>query len=332
MYQECSFVSVIVPAYNSAATLGICLSALENQTYPRAGYEIIVVDDGSTDNTAEVAKDYGTKVLLQTNQGAASARNLGAKAAKGEIVLFTDADCEPLGNWVAQMVRPFSDPEVVGAKGFYKTRQSELIAHFAQAEYDIKCERLKRQNSIDFIDTYSAAYRRDVFLDAGGFDVIYTTASGEDSELSYRLSLQGYRMVPVLGAFVYHLHPNTLWKYLKKKYRNAYWRVVTWRKHPTKIVRDSHTPLSYKLEVVLVPLFILSLAGALVMPSLFLWISMFLWVLFLVLEYQFWRALAREPRLLLVSPFLLLLRGATAAGGAAVRVLEILLGRRAGAS
>jgi len=90
-------VSVIVPAYNAARTLGACLEALGQQTMPREQYEIILVDDGSTDDTAQIAGRYaGVKVLkLARNRGAAAARNAGIAAAQGELLLFTDADCIP---------------------------------------------------------------------------------------------------------------------------------------------------------------------------------------------------------------------------------------------
>jgi glycosyltransferase involved in cell wall biosynthesis len=323
--QESPFVSVIIAAYNAGNTLGICLQALENQIYPKDRYETIVVDDGSSDTTVDIARQYKARVFSQANQGAAVARNRGAKEAKGELLLFTDSDCEPLVDWIAQMVRPFLNPEIVGAKGFYKTRQPQLVARFAQLEYDIKCDKLKKDVYIDFIDTYSAAYRRDVFLQFGGFDAIYTTASGEDMEFSYKLSLKGYKMVSVPDAFVYHLHPDRLSKYLRKKYRNAFWRVVTWRKHPSKIMKDSHTPDSQKLEVVLAPLLTLSIIAACIWPSVFIWVALLLLVLFLFNEREFIVKASRDLPLVISAPVLLYLRGMVGALGAGVHIGKILL-------
>jgi cellulose synthase/poly-beta-1,6-N-acetylglucosamine synthase-like glycosyltransferase len=319
------FISVIIPAFNAANIIHNTLSALKNQRYPKDFFEVIVVDDGSRDNTAEVAQKMGVVVLAQSNQGAGVARNLGVKRAKGEIILFTDSDCEPQEDWIELMVEPFQNPEVVGAKGFYKTKQHEFAARFAQAEYEIKCNMLKKAHYIDFIDTYSAAYRRDIFLEAGGFDAVYTTASGEDSELSYKLSMKGYKMVAVPNAFVYHLHPDTISKYLKKKYRNAYWRVVTWKKYPSKIARDSHTPNSYKFEVMLAPLFLLLLMISFLYPAT-IWLTMIIFVLFLVNETGFLaQVYRRDFKLFLISPLLLFLRGFAAAIGAAAKMSEMLI-------
>src|SRR5690242_19491312 len=122
--------SVIIPAYNAVRTLPATLTALRAQTYPADRLEVIVVDDGSTDATAEVAAAGGARVLRQANAGPAAARNRGAAAASGDFVLFTDADCEPIPTWVERMVAPFADPAVVGVKGVYRTRQHSPVARF----------------------------------------------------------------------------------------------------------------------------------------------------------------------------------------------------------
>jgi hypothetical protein len=152
-------VSVIVPAYNAEATLGDCLAALQ--------------------------------LIRQPNAGPAAARNRGVQAARGEILLFTDADCAPTPDWIERLTEPFRAPEVAGAKGVYRTRQRELVARFVQLEYEDKYARMSRQDRIDFVDTYSAAYRRDVFLANGGFDALFPAASVEDQEFSFRLARKG---------------------------------------------------------------------------------------------------------------------------------------------
>lgn len=261
-------VSVIIPTYNAEETISSCLKALQNQSFASCDYEIIVVDDGSTDNTQDIVRRFDVELLNQNHQGAGAARNLGAKRAKGEVILFTDADCEPHYNWIEEMCKPFHRDDIVGVKGFYRTKQQNIIARFAQIEYENKYDFMTKDEYIDFIDTYSAGYRREIFLKNGGFDPIYITASGEDSELSYRLASKGYKMIPVTSAIVYHKHPDTLLKYGKKKFRNAYWRVVTWNKHPSKGVRDSHTPTSLKLQVLLSSALIPLGFGSLLQPYL----------------------------------------------------------------
>ena len=129
-------ISVVVPAYNAREAIAECLEALLHQTVPRDRYEVIVVDDGSSDGTAEVVRPYGVKLLQQANQGPAAARNLGVAHAQGEIILFTDADCAPHADWIEQLTRPLLDDEIVGSKGVYRTRQRGLLPRFIQLEYE----------------------------------------------------------------------------------------------------------------------------------------------------------------------------------------------------
>lgn len=242
--------SVIVPAYNAASTIEECLEALVRQTEPQSNYEIVVVDDGSTDGTADRARAFGAvRVLSACHRGPAAARNLGARLALGDVLLFTDADCAPSEAWVSELLKALQDPSIVGAKGTYRTRQTGAIARFVQLEYQDKYARMSRAATIDFVDTYSAAYRRDVFLSSGGFDESFPSASVEDQELSFRLAKQGYRMVFAPRAIVYHRHPSTLVAYARRKFRIGFWKVRVHRRHPSKAWRDSHTPPVLKVQV-----------------------------------------------------------------------------------
>ncbi|MCX6029151.1 MAG: sugar transferase [Chloroflexi bacterium] len=249
---RCLPVSVIVPAYNSAATLPLCLTALAAQDYPHDTYEVIVVDDGSTDDTAALARAAGVKVITQPNSGPAAARNTGAAAATGDLLLFTDADCAPVPGWIRALVAPFADPRVAGAKGAYLTRQAALVPRFTQLEYADRYDHMASAETIDFVDTYSAAYRRDVFLANGGFDTIFPTASVEDQELSFRLAEKGYRLVFAPQAQVYHRHNPTLAAYIRRKFFIGYWKALLARWHPGRLVKDSHTPQVLKMQMGLV--------------------------------------------------------------------------------
>ena len=230
--------SVIIPVYNEAQTLGDCLASLVRQTGQRQDLEIIVVDDGSTDNTPDVVRGFpGVRLLRQSRQGPAAARNRGAREARGEIILFTDGDCIPLDNWLEEMLAPFhQDPDLIGVKGAYITRQRALTARFVQIEYEDKYDKLAKQKYIDFIDTYSAGYRRRTFLEAGGFDQEFPVACAEDVELSYRLANLGCKLVFNPRARVIHRHPESIRVYLRKKFKFAYWRMLSLKKHPNKIL------------------------------------------------------------------------------------------------
>jgi lipopolysaccharide/colanic/teichoic acid biosynthesis glycosyltransferase/glycosyltransferase involved in cell wall biosynthesis len=241
-------ISVIVPARNAACTIEDCIAALRKQSVSHTLYEIIAVDDGSTDDTPAIARQAGAAVISLPPSGAAAARNAGLRAAGGDIVCFTDADCVPQRNWIETITAPLQH-DVVGCKGTYRTRQQALIARFVQLEYEEKYDRMRPLGQINFVDTYSAAYRRAVLLANGGFDE--NVAYVEDQELSFRLAARGYKMVFVPDAVVEHQHSETLMAYFRKKWHIGYWKAQIMRRFPNRVVRDSHTPQSLKLQMLL---------------------------------------------------------------------------------
>ncbi|MBI4666715.1 MAG: glycosyltransferase [Nitrospinae bacterium] len=277
-------VSVVVPAYNAQKTITACLAGLFSQSYPEELYEVIVVDDGSTDNTGAFAKNFPVRYIRQENSGPATARNAGAKESRGGLIMFTDSDCVPTNKWIEEMARPFGDPQVAAVKGAYKTTQGSLTARFAQVEFEERFEMLKAADSIDMVDTYSAAFRAEVFWGAGGFDESFPAANNEDTDLSYKLSSAGKRMVFNPSAIVFHMgHPATPCRYARVKFWRGYWRMVVYGRYPEKMVKDTYTPQTLKLQIAFVfgGLGLLSLApfsdmaakGAIIMALAFLGVA-----------------------------------------------------------
>ena len=256
--------SVVIPAYNAAAHLPAALAALRAQTWPADRLEVLVVDDGSTDDTAAVARAGGARLVPAAHAGPAAARNRGAAAATGAYLLFTDADCVPEPGWVAAMCAPFADPAVVGVKGAYRTAQRGLLPRFVQVEFVDRYRRQARYAQIDLVDSYAAAFRRAAFLAAGGYDTRFPAANNEDVELSYRLAEAGARLVFAPEARVAHTHPAALGRYLRVKVGRGYWRALVYRMYPGKALRDSYTPQWLKLQVGLAGLTAALLPAALV--------------------------------------------------------------------
>jgi glycosyltransferase involved in cell wall biosynthesis len=246
--------SVIIPVYNGAATIAACLDGLAQQTTPPSQFEVIVVDDGSRDQSVRKIIDWQAthpllqvRLLQQPNGGPASARNAGVVVAQAPILLFTDADCRPGPAWIATMVGALRQPGVSGVKGVYRSQQREWVAQFVQAEYEDRYDRMRRQAQIDFIDTYSAAYWRTLFVEHGGFDPRLIAC--EDQEFSFRLVAHGHRLVFTPAAWVEHRHVTSVWAYARRKYAFGFWKARLTQWHPDRLVQDSHTPQTLKAQM-----------------------------------------------------------------------------------
>jgi glycosyltransferase involved in cell wall biosynthesis len=306
-------VSVIIPAYNAGKFIDKCINALLNQEYNKDDYEVILVDDGSSDNTADVVKGYPVKYIWQTNSGPAAARNKGANEAQGDIILFTDSDCVPMNNWIEEMIKPFRDSKVMAVKGAYRTDQKTLTARFVQIEFEERFEMLKKAESIDMIDTYSAGYRKSVFLSLGGFDPSFPIANNEDTELSYRMSNAGHKMIFNPDAVVYHLnHPDSIKKYVRLKFWRGYWRMIVYKRYPDKMLKDSYTPQTLKLQILLLLLFLISLPPALLLRNIMFYPLLLTLSLFILLTFPFIKlALQKGIFFAFLSPFFLSIRAAS---------------------
>ncbi|HHH42916.1 MAG TPA: glycosyltransferase [Gammaproteobacteria bacterium] len=318
-------VTVVIPAYNATSTIDICMKSLAAQQGFTGSVEVIVVDDCSTDETVKrleywreklSGERFRLRILRQEkNQGPAAARNRGAQEAVGDFVLFTDADCEADSHWLAEMIRPFEDPEVSAVKGAYKTRQKELAARFCQAEFEDRYRLLDRHRYVDVVFSYSAGFRTRVFLDTGGYDPAFPVADNEDTDLSYRLATAGHRIVFNRKAIIYHHHPDTLGWYLRKKYSRAYWRMLVYKRYPEKAVADTYTPQTLKLEILLAAVLLLSLLLSLWIPAS-LWVSAVAAAAFLVLGLSFVAKLEVPGwDLKLAAPFIMFARAVVMGAG-----------------
>ena len=299
MNQDTPSISVIIPAYNASRVLGACLDALERQTVARERYEIIVVSDGPVETAVETMADRrGVILLAQPRRGAAAARNLGSRQARGDIILFTDADCVPEPNWIEAMVAPFAGSapsetvedaplrqQVVGGCGVVRTHQTSLVPRFIQLEYDYRYRNIARHTQIDFVNTATAAYLRHIFMESGG--VREDLLGAEDTELSFRLSSQGYTLAFTPQATVYHSHPESILDYIRRKYHYSYWRVVVYQEYPHKAVADSRTPQIQKIQVGLLILLVATIIGSALWSGL-VWLAGALALLFLVVSLPFW--------------------------------------------
>ncbi len=211
MHTAVPILSVIVPAYRCAAYLQQCLQGLLASDLPRASWELIVVDDGSPDDTADVARAVADQVLRVSDgpRGPAHARNVGARAATGTVLLFIDADVVVAPTTLRGFATHFADDATLGAAfGAYDDAPSE--ANFI-SQYRNLLHRYVHMLHPGNADTFWAgcgAVRREIFLAIGGFDAArYPRPQIEDIELGYRLRAYGARIL---------LDPDLQGKHLKR--------------------------------------------------------------------------------------------------------------------
>ena len=313
-------ISIVIPVHNEKQRLDRCLAALRGQSV-QPELEIVVVDDGSTDGGVDYLERSGVRVVRQVNQGPAAARNTGAASARGDIILFIDADCVADANWLREMLRPFEDSEVVAVKGAYRTRQRGLVARFVQIEFEHRYRRLRNSRRVDFLASYSVGFRRRYFLEIGGFraDLIMN----EDVELAYRISHSGGKMVFNRNAAVYHEHPETLRSYFLIKFWRGYWRAVVYKKYPGKAVSDSYTPPSLKFQVLSVYLVSLCGLAGLVIPRGLLAAGLVAGVSTATMARFTLRALRRDFAVALLSVPLLWVRATALMAGTAAALIAV---------
>ncbi len=304
-------ISVIIPARDAENKIGGCLDALLHQEGFQIGqdYEIIVVDDGSIDGTAEIAARYPIKVIQQSNQGPAAARNHGMQSASGTILAFTDADCIPASDWLRNLTRPFDNPDIVGVKGAYLTHQRGLVPRFVQLEYEYKDARMLRLQSIDFIDTFSAAYRKDVFEQNKGFNETFRNPAVEDIEFSFRLACKGYHLVFEPKATVFHQHDNDLKEYVERKYLIGFWGAHMLRWTAEKFLTDTHTAPTQRVEIALVALLLTCLPFIAIWPAYGSMAFLAMLVIFLLVTSPFQAFIAkRDAKVLFIAAIMLITR------------------------
>lgn len=205
-------VSVVVPIYNGAVTIGACLDSLLHQTAVDFCYEIIVVENGCTDTTAQVVQRYPVRLISCRERGPAAARNTGVTVSTGDILAFTDADCIADPGWLAALVAPFADPQVgavAGAIRAYDCGGHTLVGCFSHEHEPLVNYISGEHEFLPHVCTANASYRRVVFDQLGGFNRRLATA--EDIDLSWRMQLEtSYTVRYAAAAVVRHQHRETL--------------------------------------------------------------------------------------------------------------------------
>jgi GT2 family glycosyltransferase len=231
-------VSVIVCSYNGASTIRDCCEALTRLSYPT--YEVIVVDDGSTDDTAAIAGQYDVVLIRTENRGLSNARNIGLAAATGEIVAYIDDDAYPDPEWLTYLAATFLNTSHVGIGGpnLPPTGKRPIAECVAQAPGG-PVHVLITDREAEHIPGCNMAFRRDALEAIGGFDPRFRTA-GDDVDVCWRLRERGWTLGFHPGALVWHHPRDSVRAYWKQQTGYGRAEAMLERKWPEKYNGAGH--------------------------------------------------------------------------------------------
>jgi len=224
-------VSVVVASYNGARTLKTCLDSLAGLNY--ADYEIILVDDGSTDETPQIAQLYhGVRYLRQQNLGLSAARNAGITAATGEIVAFTDSDCRSDEDWLYYLVGDLLKGDFAGIGGHnFLPPEDSCVAAAVMVSPGGPAHVMLTDREAEHIPGCNMAFYKWALQEIGGFDPIFRKA-GDDVDLCWRLLKLGRKIGFSPAGFVWHYRRSTIAAYLKQQAGYGEAEALLVGKHP----------------------------------------------------------------------------------------------------
>jgi O-antigen biosynthesis protein len=231
-------ISVVVCSYNGSRTIGETLAALENLDYP--DYEIIVIDDGSTDQTSVIAGRHAVRLIRTENNGLSAARNLGMNAATGEIISYIDDDAYPDPHWLIYLAAAFMRTEHAGIGGPNIAPPGDgMIADCVANAPGGPVHVLLSDEVAEHIPGCNMAFRREPLVAIGGFDPRFRVA-GDDVDICWRLQERGSTLGFVPAAVVWHHRRNSIKAYFKQQHGYAKAEALLAEKWPGKYNTAGH--------------------------------------------------------------------------------------------
>jgi glycosyltransferase involved in cell wall biosynthesis len=216
--------SVVIPALNSASTISYTLSSIFSNEFPKELFEVLVIDNGSFDETIEIAKRYPVRIFRCPRRGIGPPRNLGIKMAKGSIVCFTDADCVVENKWLKKIFTFFKEsPEIDGIGGpvlpypFSQNNIQKLTGDiFMQEQMYPSDETLVKFGSLrGLLFGANSAYRKNALMSVGGFP----EPGGSSLELCWKLVTKKFVLIFNPDIKVFHIFPPDLYSIFKQYFR-----------------------------------------------------------------------------------------------------------------
>ena len=238
-------ISVIVCTYNGRRTFRDCCEGLRKLDY--RNFEVIVVDDGSTDGVADVARDYGFRVISTPNRGLSSARNTGLEAATGDIVAYIDDDAYPDPQWLSYLAHTFTTTDFVAVGGPNIAPDgdgpiADCIANAPGGPVHV----LLSDREAEHIPGCNMSFRRSVLDDIGGFDPQFRVA-GDDVDVCWRLQQIGSRVGFCPAAMVWHHRRGSIRAYWKQQREYGKAEALLESKWPDKYNAAGHVSWTGRL-------------------------------------------------------------------------------------
>ena len=230
------FVSVIVPVLNGERTLQDCLVSLLKMDYPAEWREILVVDNGSTDRTADIINSFPVRYVREERRGLPHARNKGIEESRGEILAFTDADCVVTAGWLREMVGGFEDDSIGGVDGEIVAYPPVTLVEQYAAMRGVHSYRARRASPLSpFVAGANFAFRREVFHWIGLFDP--RLPGGEDIDLTWRFfQVTNLKIRHSPRAIVFHRNPGTVWGLFSQHLRYGRGLAILQSKYPARLL------------------------------------------------------------------------------------------------
>lgn len=234
-------VTVVVCSFNGSRTIRDCLEGLEGLDYP--DYEVIVVDDGSTDNTAVIAREYDCRVIRTENRGLSNARNTGWQAGTGEFVAYIDDDAYPDPHWLKYLVASFlkainATRAAIGGPNIPPPDDGPIAECVARSPGG-PTHVLLSDHEAEHIPGCNMAFRRSCLKAIGGFDPQFRVA-GDDVDVCWRLQQRGWSLGFSSPAVVWHHRRNSVRAYLRQQKGYGRAEALLERKWPEKYNEAGH--------------------------------------------------------------------------------------------
>jgi cellulose synthase/poly-beta-1,6-N-acetylglucosamine synthase-like glycosyltransferase len=243
-----SKVTVIVATLNSEQTINECLKAILELDYPKDLLEVIVVDGGSKDATVKIAEKHPVKVV-STPLNAPAAYNYALKIAGNDILGFIDADAKVEREWLNKLIPHLDDPQVAGVSGGIETWNPEN-AWARSIGYEIKNRYARLGKYVGRVATMNLLLKRNVLEEAGGFDE--NLSSQYDTDLGFRITNKGYKIVYEPNAKCYHFNRTTVRAYFRQQLQYGKNTVKLYFKHANLAKGDEITDFTMNIQPLLI--------------------------------------------------------------------------------